>query len=49
MLNYSIEVERFDTHVGELLAELEASGEAENTLSSSLRPRNAVSRVKAHL
>ena len=32
MLNYSIEVERFDTHVGELLADLEASGESENTL-----------------
>ena len=32
MLDYAVEVERFDTHVGELLAALDASGEAANTL-----------------
>ena len=32
MLDYAIEVERFDSHVGELLAALEASGDAANTL-----------------
>ena len=32
MLDYSMEVERFDSHVGELLADLEDSGEAEDTL-----------------
>ncbi len=32
MLDYAIEVERFDSQVGELLAALDASGEAENTL-----------------
>ena len=32
MLDYAIEVERFDTHVGQILAELEKAGLAENTL-----------------
>lgn len=32
MLDYAMEVERFDAHVGELLAALEASGTAANTL-----------------
>lgn len=32
MLDYALEVERFDTHVGEILAVLEDSGLAENTL-----------------
>ncbi len=32
LLDYAVEVERFDAHVGELLAVLDASGEAENTL-----------------
>jgi arylsulfatase A-like enzyme len=32
MLDYAIEVERFDTHVGEILAHLEEAGLTENTL-----------------
>jgi arylsulfatase A-like enzyme len=32
MLDYAIEVEQFDSQVGSLLTELEASGEAKNTL-----------------
>ena len=32
MLDYAIEVERFDTHVGELLADLDAAGLTDNTL-----------------
>lgn len=32
MLDYAIEVERFDAHVGELVAAVEASGAAENTV-----------------
>ncbi len=32
LLDYAVEVERFDAHVGELLAALDASGKAANTL-----------------